>query len=90
MGLGTQVGYQLAVGFLEGCRAAQHGIANLQVGKQQRIAVIAHAVAVIADNKLVALGRDVKKPKGVRAGLVTVGRYRTVVVEPHRLDEPGE
>jgi len=39
---------------------------------------------------MVASGRDVKKPKGVPAGLVTVGRYRTVMVEPRRLDEAGE
>ncbi|MGK2944168.1 MAG: Rqc2 family fibronectin-binding protein [Desulfuromonadales bacterium] len=36
---------------------------------------------------IVAHGRDVKKPKGVRPGLVTVDAYRTVVVAPKRLSE---
>lgn len=35
---------------------------------------------------IVARGRDVKKPKGARPGLVTVGSYRTVMVAPKRLD----
>ncbi len=36
---------------------------------------------------IVALGRDVKKPKGARPGLVTVDSYSTVMVVPKRLDE---
>ncbi|MGK2907567.1 MAG: Rqc2 family fibronectin-binding protein [Desulfuromonadales bacterium] len=36
---------------------------------------------------IVAQGRDVKKPKGARPGLVTVDRYRTVMVAPQRLRE---
>ena len=36
---------------------------------------------------IVAQGRDVKKPKGSRPGLVTVDAYRTVVVAPKRLSE---
>jgi predicted ribosome quality control (RQC) complex YloA/Tae2 family protein len=36
---------------------------------------------------IVAQGRDVKKPKGARPGLVTVGSYRTVMVVPARLSE---
>ena len=36
---------------------------------------------------IVAQGRDVKKPKGARPGLVTVDTYRTVMVAPRRLDE---
>lgn len=35
---------------------------------------------------IVARGRDVKKPKGARLGLVTVDSYRTVMVVPMRLD----
>lgn len=35
---------------------------------------------------IVAQGRDVKKPKGARAGLVTVDSYRSVMVTPLRLD----
>ena len=38
---------------------------------------------------IVAQGRDVKKPKGARPGLVTVDAYRTVLVAPKRLDESG-
>ena len=36
---------------------------------------------------IVAQGRDVKKPKGARPGLVTVDTYRTVMVAPKRLSE---
>lgn len=36
---------------------------------------------------IVAQGRDVKKPKGARPGLVTVDTYRTVMVAPKRLAE---
>ena len=36
---------------------------------------------------MVALARDVKKPKGAPPGLVTVAAYRTVSVPPIRLDE---
>jgi predicted ribosome quality control (RQC) complex YloA/Tae2 family protein len=36
---------------------------------------------------IVAQGRDVKKPKGARPGLVTVDAYRTVMVAPKRLGE---
>jgi predicted ribosome quality control (RQC) complex YloA/Tae2 family protein len=36
---------------------------------------------------IVAQGRDVKKPKGARPGLVTVDTYRTVMVAPKRLKE---
>lgn len=36
---------------------------------------------------IVAQGRDVKKPKGARPGLVTVDTYRTVMVAPTRLTE---
>ena len=36
---------------------------------------------------IVAQGRDVKKPKGARPGLVTVGSYRSVMVVPARLSE---
>lgn len=36
---------------------------------------------------IVAKGRDVKKPKGARPGLVTVDAYRTVIVVPKRLEE---
>lgn len=42
------------------------------------------------DNKvevMVARGKAVRKPKGARAGLVTVDHFRTVVVRPQRLDE---
>ncbi len=35
---------------------------------------------------IVAQGRDVKKPKGARPGLVTVDSYRSLVVAPLRLD----
>lgn len=35
---------------------------------------------------LIASGRQVKKPKGARPGLVTVDHFRTVVVPPRRLD----
>ena len=35
---------------------------------------------------IVARGRDVKKPKGARPGLVTVDSFRTVMVVPQRLD----
>jgi predicted ribosome quality control (RQC) complex YloA/Tae2 family protein len=35
---------------------------------------------------IVAQGRDVKKPKGARPGLVTVDTYGTVMVVPKRLD----
>jgi predicted ribosome quality control (RQC) complex YloA/Tae2 family protein len=35
---------------------------------------------------MVARGRDVRKPKGARPGLVTVDAYRTVLVVPRRLD----
>ena len=36
---------------------------------------------------IVARGRDVRKPKGARPGLVTVESYRTVMVAPARLSE---
>jgi predicted ribosome quality control (RQC) complex YloA/Tae2 family protein len=36
---------------------------------------------------IVAKGRDVKKPKGARPGLVTVDSYHTVMVAPRRLGE---
>ena len=36
---------------------------------------------------IIALGRDVKKPKGARPGLVTVDTYRAVIVAPKRLEE---
>jgi predicted ribosome quality control (RQC) complex YloA/Tae2 family protein len=36
---------------------------------------------------IVAQGRDVKKPKGARPGLVTVDSYHTVMVAPARLPE---
>lgn len=36
---------------------------------------------------IVAQGRDVKKPKGAKPGLVTVNSYRTVMVAPSRLNE---
>jgi predicted ribosome quality control (RQC) complex YloA/Tae2 family protein len=36
---------------------------------------------------IVAQGRDVKKPKGARPGLVTVDSYRSVMVVPARLSE---
>ncbi len=36
---------------------------------------------------IVAQGRDVKKPKGARPGLVTVETYKTVMVVPKRLDK---
>ncbi len=36
---------------------------------------------------IVAQGREVKKPKGARPGLVTVDAYRTVIVAPARLFE---
>lgn len=35
---------------------------------------------------IVAQGRDVKKPKGAKAGLVTVDNYRTLLVVPRRLE----
>ena len=35
---------------------------------------------------IIARGRDVKKPKGAKPGLVTVGSYRSAVVAPLRLD----
>jgi predicted ribosome quality control (RQC) complex YloA/Tae2 family protein len=35
---------------------------------------------------IVAQGRDVKKPKGARPGLVTVETYRTVMAAPKRLE----
>ncbi|MGW8312979.1 MAG: Rqc2 family fibronectin-binding protein [Desulfuromonadales bacterium] len=35
---------------------------------------------------MVARGKDVRKPKGARPGLVTVDAYRTVLVVPRRLD----
>ncbi|MEJ2470303.1 MAG: NFACT family protein [Desulfuromonadales bacterium] len=35
---------------------------------------------------IVASGRDVKKPKGARPGLVTVDSYRSVMVAPRRLE----
>jgi predicted ribosome quality control (RQC) complex YloA/Tae2 family protein len=38
---------------------------------------------------IVVQGRDVKKPKGARPGLVTVDSYRTVMVAPQRLGEKG-
>jgi predicted ribosome quality control (RQC) complex YloA/Tae2 family protein len=36
---------------------------------------------------IVAQGKDVKKPKGARPGLVTVDSYHTVLVAPKRLSE---
>ena len=36
---------------------------------------------------IVAKGRDVRKPKGAKPGLVTVESYRTVIVAPRRLEE---
>ena len=36
---------------------------------------------------IVAQGRDVKKPKGARPGLVTVASYHTVMVAPSRLED---
>jgi len=42
---------------------------------------------------IVAAGREVRKPKGVRPGLVSVGHFRTVRVAPRRLapvGDPGE
>lgn len=36
---------------------------------------------------IVAKGRDVRKPKGARPGLVTVDTYRTVMVPPQRLED---
>jgi predicted ribosome quality control (RQC) complex YloA/Tae2 family protein len=36
---------------------------------------------------IIAQGREVKKPKGAKPGLVTVKTYRTVIVAPRRLDE---
>ena len=36
---------------------------------------------------IVAQGREVKKPKGAKPGLVTVNTYRTVMVAPRRLGE---
>jgi len=36
---------------------------------------------------IVAQGKDVKKPKGARPGLVTVDTYRAVMVAPQRLPE---
>jgi predicted ribosome quality control (RQC) complex YloA/Tae2 family protein len=36
---------------------------------------------------IVAQGKEVKKPKGAKPGLVTVNAYRTVMVAPKRLDE---
>ncbi|MDH3960311.1 MAG: NFACT family protein [Desulfuromonadales bacterium] len=36
---------------------------------------------------IVAQGRDVKKPKGARPGLVTVDSYYTVMVAPRRLED---
>ncbi len=39
---------------------------------------------------MVAEGKAVRKPKGVRPGLVTVDRYRTVVVRPCRPEEKVE
>lgn len=35
---------------------------------------------------MVALAQEVKKPKGAKPGLVTVEAFRTVLVEPRRLD----
>lgn len=35
---------------------------------------------------IVAQGRNVRKPKGAKPGLVTVDSYRTVMVSPQRLD----
>ena len=37
---------------------------------------------------IVARGRDVKKPKGAKPGLVTVDSGRSVVVAPYRIDGP--
>ncbi len=36
---------------------------------------------------IVAQGKDVKKPKGARPGLVTVDSYHTVMVAPRRLED---
>jgi predicted ribosome quality control (RQC) complex YloA/Tae2 family protein len=36
---------------------------------------------------IVAQGKDIKKPKGARAGLVTVDSYRTVMAVPQRLKD---
>ena len=36
---------------------------------------------------IVAQGREVRKQKGARPGLVTVDAYRTVMVAPKRLSE---
>jgi predicted ribosome quality control (RQC) complex YloA/Tae2 family protein len=36
---------------------------------------------------IVAQGKEVKKPKGAKPGLVTVNTYRTVMVAPSRLNE---
>lgn len=38
---------------------------------------------------MVSEGRWVRKPKGARPGLVTVEKFRTVVVRPRRLEEGG-
>jgi predicted ribosome quality control (RQC) complex YloA/Tae2 family protein len=35
---------------------------------------------------IVAQGRDVKKPKGAKPGLVTIANYRTLMVVPRRLE----
>ena len=40
--------------------------------------------------EIVAPGGQVRKPPGGRPGLVTVGHYRTVRVEPQRLDGVAE
>ncbi|AMV72022.1 hypothetical protein DBW_1660 [Desulfuromonas sp. DDH964] len=39
---------------------------------------------------IVAAGREVRKPKGVRPGLVSVGHFRTVRVIPRRLPPAGD
>jgi predicted ribosome quality control (RQC) complex YloA/Tae2 family protein len=39
---------------------------------------------------MVAEGKAVHKPKGVRPGLVTVNAYRTLLVAPLRLEENAE
>ena len=39
---------------------------------------------------IVAAGREVHKPKGVRPGLVTVGHFRTLRVAPRRLAPVGD
>ena len=39
---------------------------------------------------MVAAGREVRKPKGVRPGLVSVGQFRTVRVTPRRLPPVGD